>query len=55
MKLDLLAHQDIGQRVLCRPRAQKVPPPARHAHRMLHRTRHRYMHICISVYTDVKH
>ena len=55
MKLDLLAHQDIGQRVLCRQQAQKVPPPARHAHMMLHRIRHRYMHNSISVYTDVKH
>ncbi len=31
MKLDLLAHQDIGQRALCRPQAQKVPP-TRHTH-----------------------
>ncbi len=33
--LDLLAHQDIGQYVLCRPLAQKVPRPTRHVH-MIH-------------------
>jgi hypothetical protein len=32
MKLDLLVHQDIGQRALCRQQAQKVPPPTRHTH-----------------------
>ena len=53
MKLDQLANQDIGQRVLCRPRAQKVLLPARHAHMMLHRIRHRYMHSSISVYMEI--
>ncbi len=32
MKPDQLAHQDIGQRVLCRLREQKVPPPTRYTH-----------------------
>ena len=32
MKPDQLVHQDIGQRVLCRLREQKVPPPTRYTH-----------------------
>ena len=32
MKPDQLVHQDIGQRDLCRLRAQKVPPPTRYTH-----------------------
>ncbi len=32
MKLDLLAHQDIGKHALRRPQAQKVPPPTLHTH-----------------------
>ncbi len=40
--MDLLVHHAIGQHVLCRQQAHKVPPPTRHTHMTHHHTQNQY-------------